>query len=169
MTNATTDQKVTRRSVVRIGANAAWAVPAIAIVGAAPAIACSTTSTGFNVTSLAVARGTGNTTAQKGVTGTLSVKNDKQVGALTPSITVVVTGGTLNAVPTITGYGAGTGAITSTGGTFTYTALAPVLACTSLVSNISYSYKTTSSGGSVKVTVSPGNNVGPTSITDAAL
>lgn len=167
MTNTTEDQKVTRRSVVRIGANAAWAVPAIAIVGAAPAIACSTTSTGFNVTALAAQRGTGG--AKKDVTGSFSVKNDKQVGALTPSISVTITGGLLNAIPVISGYGAGTGALTPTGGTFTYSGSSSVAACTSLTSNISYSYKTSTSGGSVQVSVTPANNTGATSLTDSAL
>lgn len=170
MTNTTADQKVTRRSVVRVGANAAWAVPAIAVIGAAPAIACSTTSTGFTVETLAAARGTSSTT-KKDVTGSFSIKNQKSVGALTPKITIVVTGGKLNAIPTVSGYGAGTGALTADGGTFTYLSTSAVAACAVKLSNISFSYQGAQTGGTVKVSIDPtvANNTGTTSVTDSAL
>lgn len=132
-----TEQHVSRRSVVRVGANAAWAVPAIAIIGAAPAIACSAgQATAFTVSGATTYANIGGSLGtQKRATGIYTVKNpgkpaDARLTLRSSSILVPAS------APTVSGW-AFEADISGFGGARTYTYV-KTAACGDVAANFTF-------------------------------
>jgi hypothetical protein len=110
---------LSRRSVLRVGANAAWAIPAVTVVTAAPAFAASTPAKAvLHVVGYTIARNT----ASGAITGSLTVSNTgtaPTVGATTVTIQIPKGSPPLDKAPTppTVGSSAGSGWVFSSSNT----------------------------------------------------
>ena len=144
--SAPDSQLLSRRTLVRAGATAAWAVPAIQVVAAAPAFAAGS----GGPTTLTPATPTGKYTSSTALNVTASVTNSGTQSANNLQLTITLPTAATGTV-TATGW-----TVTGSGTTFVFTADSPLVATASVGFDVTFAV-TRNPAGSVSVIATADN------------